>query len=234
MKKILPNLIKACKAYNLIENNDKICIGLSGGKDSLALLVALKKLQNKLPIKFEIIACTIDLSNGQQNWSKITQFCQENGVEHHIVKTDIFNVVFDIRQEKNPCSLCSKMRKGSLYNKAKELGCNKVALAHHADDLIETLFMSMLFEGRLSTFQPKAYLSRTDLTLIRPFCLVFEKDISDFASNLPVLKNPCPMDKTSKRAIIKAEVNKFAECAPFGKQRLLSAIIEKNRYNLFN
>lgn len=234
MKEIMQGLTKACKLYNLIEEGDKICVGLSGGKDSLVLLLALKKLQRKIKTQFEICALTIDLSNGKQDWSKIINFCKELGVEHKVVKTDIFEVVFDIRKEKNPCSLCAKMRKGILYSTAKKMGCNKVAFAHHADDLIETLFMSMLFEGRLNTFHPKVYLSRSDITLIRPFILVLEKHIINQSSNLPIQKNPCPMDKTSKRSEAKNLVESISKIAPLGKERLLSSIIETERYNLFD
>ena len=207
MKEIMKGLVKACKKYNLIEEGDKICVGLSGGKDSLVLLQALQKLQRKIQTKFEICALTIDLSSGKQDWSKISKFCKELGIAHEIVTTDVFEVVFDIRKEKNPCSLCAKMRKGVLYTTAKKLGCNKVAFAHHADDLIETLFMSMLFEGRLNTFHPKVYLSRSDITLIRPLILVEEKYIINQSRGLPIQKNPCPMDKTSKRSEAKNLLN---------------------------
>lgn len=234
MKEIMQGLTKACKLYNLIEEGDKICVGLSGGKDSLVLLQALKKLQAKIKTKFEICALTIDLSSSKQDWSKITEFCNSLGVEHTIITTDIFEVIFDIRKEKNPCSLCAKMRKGVLYSTAKKMGCNKVAFAHHADDLIETLFMSMLFEGRLNTFHPKIYLSRSDITLIRPLILVPEEYIIKQATNLPIQKNPCPMDKTSKRSEAKKLVEYMSKMAPFGKERLISSIIETERYNLFD
>lgn len=234
MKEIMQGLTKACKLYNLIEDGDKICVGLSGGKDSLVLLQALKKLQRKIKTKFDICAITVDLSNGKQDWTKIIEFCKELGIEHTVVTTDIFEVVFDIRKEKNPCSLCAKMRKGVLYSTAKKMGCNKVAFAHHADDLIETLFMSMLYEGRLNTFHPKVYLSRSDLTLIRPFILVLEEHIINQSFNLPIQKNPCPMDKTSKRSEAKKLVEDMSKIAPFGKERLLSSIIETSRYNLFD
>lgn len=234
MKEIMKGLVKACKKYNLIEEGDKICVGLSGGKDSLVLLQALQKLQRKIKTKFEIFALTIDLSSGKQDWSKISEFCKDLGIAHEIVTTNIFEVVFDIRKEKNPCSLCAKMRKGVLYSTAKKLGCNKVAFAHHADDLIETLFMSMLFEGRLNTFHPKVYLSRSNLTLIRPLILVEEKYIINQSQGLPIQKNPCPMDKTSKRSEAKKLVESMSKMAPFGKERLLSAITETNRYNLFD
>lgn len=234
MKEIMQGLTNACKLYDLIEEGDKICVGLSGGKDSLVLLQALKNLQRKIKVHFDICAITVDLSNGKQNWAKIINFCKDLDIEHKVVKTDIFEVVFDIRKEKNPCSLCAKMRKGVLYGAAKQMGCNKVAFAHHADDLIETLFMSMLYEGRLSTFHPKVYLSRSDITLIRPFILVLEQHIINQSFNLPIQKNPCPMDKTSKRSETKKIVENMAQIAPFGKERLLSSITETSRYNLFD
>ena len=234
MKKIMAPIMDACKRYNLIEEGDKICVGLSGGKDSLIMLEALKLLQRKIKTNFNLVAITVDLSGGKQDWSKISEFCDNHDIEHHIATSDIFEIVFEIRKEKNPCSLCSKMRKGILYSKAKELGCNKVAFAHHADDLIETLFMSMLYEGRLSTFVPKAYLSRQDITLIRPMILAFEEDINNLSSNLPIQKNPCPMDKTSKRQVIKDALSSIYKLAPSGRARILSSIIETNRYNLFD
>ncbi len=234
MKKVMQGLTLACKKYNLIEQGDKICVGLSGGKDSLILLKALKKLQSRIKQKFDLCAITIDLTGGKQDWSKIEEFCNNEGVELHIEKTDIFEVVFDFRKEKNPCSLCAKMRKGVLYNKAKELGCNKVAFAHHGDDLIETLLMSMLYEGRMNVFHPKVYLSRTDLTLIRPLILVLEQDIINCCENLPIQKNICPMDKNSKRTEAKKLAETLSKSAPFGKQRLLSAITETERYNLLD
>lgn len=234
MKEIMQGLSKACKLYNLIEEGDKICVGLSGGKDSLVLLQAMKKLQRKTKIHFDLCAITIDLSNAAQDWSKIVEFCKELGVEHTVVTTNIFEIVFDIRKEKNPCSLCAKMRKGVLYDAAKKMGCNKVAFAHHADDLIQTLFMSMLYEGRMSTFHPKVHLSRSNITLIRPFILVLEQHIINQSWNLPIQKNPCPMDKTSKRSEAKKFVDEMSKIAQFGKERLLGSIIQTERYNLFD
>ena len=161
MQKILGKMRKLCEEYELIEDGDKIAVGVSGGKDSLLLLAALKKYQLFAPQKFELIAISIDLSNGEMDFSNVKKFCEKIDVSYYIEKTNVFEVVFDIRKEKNPCSLCANLRRGHLNSKAKELGCNKVALGHHCDDLIETFLMSLFFEGRLYAFEPKSYLSRT-------------------------------------------------------------------------
>ena len=149
---------KACNDFKLIENGDKICVGISGGKDSLTLLKALATYQKFSSEKFQLYAVAVDLSGGKNDYSEIVKFCQELKVNFEIVQSDIFEVVFEIRKEKNPCSLCANMRRGILNSTAKNLGCNKVALGHHKDDFLETFLMSLFYEGRLSTFKPKSYL----------------------------------------------------------------------------
>jgi len=204
---------KAVSEYNMINEGDKICIGVSGGKDSLALLMALNGLKRFYPNKFEIVAICVDLGFGIQDFTRIENFCKELGVELYVVKTDIGSIIFEDRKESNPCSLCAKMRKGSLNDKAKELGCNKIAYAHHIDDIVETFMLSMFFESRIHTFSPVTYLDRTGLTLIRPFLYVYEADIIGFANKykLPVAKNPCPADGYTKRQYMKellADINR--------------------------
>ena len=165
---------RAISDYDMIQDGDKIAIGISGGKDSLCLLYALAGLRRFYPNKFELVAITVDLTNGEMDFSKVKDLCDELDVEYHVIKTDIRNIVFEQRGETNPCSLCSKMRKGSLNDKAKELGCNKTAFAHHKDDIIETMLLSLIYEGRFHSFKPVTYLDRMDLTLIRPLMYVPE------------------------------------------------------------
>lgn len=203
LRKILSGVSKSIFEFNLIENNDKVAVGLSGGKDSLILLAALANFKKFKGQNFELLAITIDQTGGKANYDKLKQFCCDLDVPLYVVKSDIFEIIFDVRNEKNPCSLCAKLRRGILCSEAKKLGCNKLALAHHKDDLIETFFMSLFYEGRINTFSPKTYLSNSDITCIRPLVYVDEKDIISASKNLPIFKNPCPIDKKTKREEIK-------------------------------
>ncbi len=224
---------KLCEEYDLIEDGDKIAVGVSGGKDSLLLLQALKKYQQFSPQKFDLVAISIDLSNGEMDYSQIEKFCKEIDVPFYMEKTNVFEIVFDIRKEKNPCSLCANLRRGHLNSKAKELGCNKVALGHHCDDLIETFLMSLFFEGRLFAFEPKSYLSRTDIYSIRPFLFVEEDDVKRLSASLPVVKNVCPSNHQTQRERAK-EILKSLDCEYSGaKEKLLNAITSPDRYNLW-
>lgn len=234
MQKILSVLRKACEKYNLIEDGDKICVGLSGGKDSLTLLAALKEYQRFCPHKFELIAIAVDLTDGKNDYSKLIKFCSDIGVELVIENSNVFEVVFDIKKEKNPCSLCANMRRGLLNSKAKELGCNKIALGHHKDDFIETFVMSLFFEGRLSSFKPKTYLSRMDLYAIRPLIYCEEKDIERVSKDYPILKNICPADKHTERENAKDFLKKLEERYPDAKEKLFNALIHTERYNLLD
>ena len=225
---------KAIEDFNMIQEGDKIAVGLSGGKDSLTLLTALANFQKFSPQKFELIAITIDQTNGETDLSPLRNYCNELGVEFHIVKTQIFNIIFNERKEKNPCSLCAKMRRGSLNNTAKELGCNKVALAHHSDDLIETFFLSLFYEGRLSTFSPVTYLSNVDITVIRPMLCINEDIIKQSSKNLPIIENICPVNHQTKREDIKKIMGLFEEKFKNIKKQVLNAIIHPERYNLFD
>ena len=175
-QQMLSKLRKGTTKYKMIKDGDKIAVGVSGGKDSVTLLKLLAEYKRFSPEKFDLIAITVDLnfSTFNPDFTPIKQLCDSLDVPFYLQKTDIGQIVFDVRKETNPCALCSKMRKGALYSLAKELGCNKVALGHHADDLIDTLFLSLFYEGRLSTFAPKSYLDRTDLTLIRPMIFLEE------------------------------------------------------------
>ena len=220
----------------MIEDGDKIAVGVSGGKDSLVLLKGLKMYSRFSKEKFEVIAITVDLFNGQTQYEKMQKFCDELGVELHVIKSDIYEVLFEIRKEKNPCSLCSKMRRGALNTKAKELGYNKIALGHHADDLIETFFLSMFYEGRLNTFHPVSFMDRIGLGVIRPLLYVEEADIKGVVRryDLPIIFNSCPADKQTKREYIKDLLKDIKKDIPFVKKRIHSALINPYRYNLFD
>lgn len=234
MQKILSKMRKCIEKYNLIEENDKIAIGVSGGKDSLALLTALKMLHRFYPKKFDLVAICVDLFNGQSDFSKVKDYCELLNVELHIVPSNIYEIVFEDRKEKNPCSLCANLRRGILNSKARELACNKVALGHHFDDLIETFFLSMFYEGRLSTFSPKSYLSKQNLTVIRPLILIEESEIVRVSKSMPVFNNCCPANHKTKREYIKNLLNDIKTDIPFVKKRIHSAITEPERYNLFD
>ncbi|MCR5222817.1 MAG: tRNA 2-thiocytidine(32) synthetase TtcA [Lachnospiraceae bacterium] len=225
LKRLLSYTRKAVDDYHLIDPGDKIAIGISGGKDSLTLLYALNGLRRFYPNPFEIIAVSVDLGF-PINLGPIRQLCEDLDVEYHVVSTDIARIVFQERQEENPCSLCAKMRKGALNESVKKLGCNKVAYAHHKDDVVETLLLSMIFEGRFHTFKPLTYLDRMQLHVIRPLIYVEEADIIGFKNkmDLPVVKNPCPADGYTKREYAKELLRSMNKDHPGTKERLFTAI----------
>lgn len=234
MQKILSVLRKACEEYNLIEDGDKIAVGISGGKDSLTLLAALKRYQSFCGKNFDLIAIAVDLSGGKCDYSKIEKFCKDIDVQLHTIPSNVFEIVFDVRKEKNPCSLCANMRRGLLNSAAKELGCNKVALGHHKDDLIETFILSLFFEGRLSTFKPKTYLSRVQLTVIRPLIYCEEQEIIKASKDYPILYNPCPANKHTERENAKKLLESLNAIYPDCKEKIFNAIIHPERYNLYD
>lgn len=205
MKRILSYIRRACDDYGMIEDGDKIAVGVSAGKDSLALLCGLAQMRRFYPKKYELVAITIDMGFDGMDFAPIADFCKSLDVEYKVVKTQISKIIFDVRKEKNPCSLCAKMRRGALHNAAKEAGCNKVALGHHFDDVVDTFMLNLFFEGRIGTFSPVTYLSNTDLYLIRPMMYMPEKDVVYFANRtaLPVIKSPCPADKNTQRESVK-------------------------------
>ena len=221
---------KAIDDYEMIQEGDKIAIGISGGKDSLALLYALHGLKQFYPKKFEIIAISVHLGYEDMDFSPVQELCDSMGVDYHLVKTDIGNIVFQMRKEDSPCSLCSKMRKGALNDKAKELGCNKVAYGHHKDDVVETMMLSLIYEGRFHSFAPVTYLDRMDLTLIRPLLYLKEADVIGFMHKyeLPVVKNSCPVDGHTKREYVKNLLSDINAEAQGVKERMFSAISNGN------
>ncbi len=204
-KRLLSFVRRAVDDYGMIEEGDRIAVGVSGGKDSLALLCALAELRRFYPKKFEIFAVTADMGFEGGDFSPIEDFCRELNVEYKIVKTDIAKIIFDVRKEASPCSLCAKMRRGCLHAAAQELGCNKVALGHHYDDAIETFMMNLFFEGRLGCFSPTTYLSNRKIHLIRPLIYATEKEIKYFTNKraLPVVTSLCPEDHATEREKMK-------------------------------
>ncbi|WP_083225202.1 tRNA 2-thiocytidine biosynthesis TtcA family protein [Acetivibrio mesophilus] len=189
----------------MIQEGDRIAVGVSGGKDSLALLVALRQIKNFLPVKFELEAVTLTMGIGEFDLSPVKELCKKIDVNYTIEETLIGKIVFEERQEKNPCSLCANLRRGALHNTAKRLGCNKVALAHHMDDVIETFLLSTFYEGRIHTFSPVTYLDRKGLYLIRPLIYTEEKLVKEFikGNNITTVHNPCPANGYTKRQYIK-------------------------------
>ena len=220
---------RAIDDYNMIQDGDRIAIGISGGKDSLTLLYALHGLQRYYPKKFDLEAITVDL--GHPDFvSGIHSLCETMKVPYTVVKTEIVRIVFDERNEKNPCSLCAKMRKGALNDTIKKLGCNKIAYAHHKDDIVETMMMSLIYEGHFYSFPPITHLDRTDLTVIRPLMYVSEADVKGFCNKyqLPVVKSPCPADGYTKRQYVKDLLRKLNQENPGVKERMFSAIVNGN------
>ena len=227
LQQLLSFTRKAVDEYQMIQEGDHIAVGISGGKDSLTLLYALHGLKRFYPNKFELSAITVDLGYEEFDLNPVHELCQELGVPYKVVKTDIAHILFEERKESNPCSLCAKMRKGALNDAVKEMGCNKVAYAHHKDDIIETMLLSLIFEGRFHSFSPKTYLDRMDLTVIRPIMFVDEADVIGFKNkyNLPVVKSKCPVDGYTKRQYAKELVRQLNTAHPGAKNRMFTAIL---------
>lgn len=227
LQQVLSLVRRAVDDYNMIEEGDRIAIGISGGKDSLTLLYALNDLKRFYPRHFDICAVTVDLGFDNLDLRKIHALCDTLNVEYIVVKTDIAQVVFEERREENPCSLCAKMRKGALNQAIKEAGCNKVAYAHHKDDVVETMLMSLIFEGRIHTFAPVTYLDRMELTVIRPLIYMKEADVIGFVNkySVPVVKSPCPADGHTKREYVKNLLQNLNQENPGIKERIFTAVI---------
>ena len=206
MQKLMSQVRKCVRDYRMLEPGDRVVAGVSGGKDSLALLRLLAELRDHSPVPFSLQAVTLDMGYEEMDFSPVADLCQRLQVPYTVKKTQIREIVFDIRKEENPCALCAKLRRGILNDAALELGANKVALGHHYDDAIETFMLSMIYEGRISSFLPVTYMDRTGLTLIRPMLYLHEKTVRNFVEreHLPVVHNPCPADKNTKREDVKA------------------------------
>ena len=223
MQKLMGLVRRCVDDYHMIESGDKIAVGISGGKDSLVLLMLLAGLREYFDKPFELEAITIDMGLGM-DYSPIAGLCEKWNVSYTVVKTEIGPIIFDYRKEKNPCSMCAKMRRGALNQAILERGFHK--LAHHYDDAVETFVMSLLFEGRISCFQPVTNLDRTGIVQIRPLLYIHEKTVDNFAQreNLPVLTNRCPVDKTTKREEVKQLIFQLSQTYPDLKERIFGAM----------
>ncbi len=219
----------------MIEDGDRVAVGVSGGKDSLLLLYALSLYRRFSKTKYELRAFTLSMGEPFDT-SGIARLCAQLDVPYTVKKTDIFQVLFDIRKEKNPCSLCAKMRRGALNDLCREYGCNKLALGHHRDDVLETLVLSLLHEGRIHTFHPKTYLDRTGITVIRPMVYLPEKHVIHMqkALDLPVVKNPCPADGSTEREEAKALLDELCKKYPNARELMLSALRNTAQYGLWD
>ena len=228
LQRLTTLLRKSIQRYGMIAEGDSVAVGLSGGKDSLCLLMGLAALRRFYPIPFTLHAIHVDVGAGMppEAIAAMADFCASLDVPFHHVKTDIYQIVFEERKEKNPCSLCAKMRKGALNAKALELGCRKIAYAHHKDDFIETLMMNLLLEGRCECFPPVTQLDKTGLQVIRPMLLVDERDVIGFTRRheLPVVKNPCPADGETRREDVKQFIRDSRSQFPNIRQSLFSAV----------
>lgn len=225
MQKLLGLMRRCIDDYHMISSGDRIAVGISGGKDSLALLVLLARLRDFFDKSFELQAITVDMGLGM-DYTAIAALCREYAVPYSIVQTQIAPIIFEHRKEKNPCSMCAKMRRGALNQAALEHGCGKVALGHHYDDAVETFLMSLIFEGRISCFQPVTDLDRSGIVQIRPMLYIHEKTLARFTEQeaLPVIQNRCPVDKTTKREEIKQLIYSLSATYPDLKERIFGAM----------
>ena len=230
MQKILGYLRKAIEHYNMIEEGDTIAVGLSGGKDSITLLMGLKALQRFYPKKFDIVAISVNPNFDFFDSKFLKTTCENLGVKYVEAQSNIKEIVFDIRKEKNPCSLCANLRRGILNSTAIEEGCNKLALGHNEDDVLETFFLNLLYAGNLSTFAPTSYMDKSQITLIRPLVYASEKDIRNFIkrNNIAVMPKNCPMDGISKREYMKELLYKFVIDIPNVRANIMGAIKRSN------
>ena len=240
MKKLLAQIRKADQMFGLIEDKDRIAIGLSGGKDSSLLLYAMYLYhflyENTYKKTFEIVGIHIDLNFGEDDFGSLKDWFSKYPIEIVYEQSKIQGILsLNLHKGKIDCSLCSTLKKGAVIRKAKELGCNKVAFAHHADDAIETLLMNMIYGGRIATFDPKMYLDHSDTTFIRPFCLSFESDISKTCHqlNIPIIKSGCPNDGYTKRQDIKEMLHSLYHNYPRAKENFLLSLYNKEHLNLY-
>ena len=223
MQRLMGLMRRCIEDYNMIAPGEKIAVGVSGGKDSLVLLQLLAALRQYMD--FQLEAITIDMGLGM-NYSGIEKWCEELDVPYTVIKTEIGSIIFEYRKEKNPCSMCSKMRRGALNQAIVDRGIRKIALGHHYDDAVETFLMSLLFEGRISCFQPVTDLDRTGVIQIRPMLYIHEKTVDNFATRmgLPIVENRCPVDKTTKREETKNLIYELSKTYPDLKERIFGAM----------
>lgn len=232
MQHILGLVRRCVEDYRMIGPNDRIAVGVSGGKDSLLTLVALAQLRRFYPIPFSLEAITLEMGMPGMDFSPVAALCEKLEVPYQRIQVPVYQIVFEERREKNPCSLCAKLRRGSLHTALTERGIHKIALGHHYDDAIETLLMNLLFEGRIGCFQPVTYLNRTDVTQIRPLLYCREDEIRRTVERLqlPVVHNPCPADGSSRRQEVKELIGQLEKTYPDLKQKLFGSI---QRYPLY-
>ncbi len=235
MKSLSGFMRKTIETYGLITDGDRVAVGLSGGKDSMALLFLLKRYQHFSPFKFHLEALTVDMGFNNFDLEAAKAFCHELEVPYTIVKTDIAKVVFEIREEKNPCALCANMRRGALAQAMNEKNLNLLALGHHADDALSTLFLNMLYSGKMNTLEYKSYLSRANIHVIRPFLDASEAQVvgTIHSEKIPVLKSPCPMDKHTKREDVAMMLKTLYREVPNSRKNLLTAMRNEDQCNLF-
>ena len=233
LQRLLSLTRKAVDTFNLIESGDKIAVGISGGKDSLTLLYALNGLKRFYPNSFTIEAITVDLGHPGFDLIQIKALCSELNVPYTIVQTEIAQIIFNERKEPNPCSLCAKMRKGALNDAAKKAGCNKIAYAHHKDDFVETMLMSMIYQGQFYAFPPVTWFEDKGIRVIRPLMYVEEGQVRGFIrrQEIRILKSPCPVDGTTRRAYVKDLLMKLDRETPGAKERMFHAIVTGNIYD---
>ncbi|MCA0384713.1 MAG: tRNA 2-thiocytidine biosynthesis TtcA family protein [Firmicutes bacterium] len=236
MSNILGSLRKTIQEKQLISDGDRVAVGLSGGKDSMALLSALKRFQSFSPIPFTLTAVTIDMGFENFDLEAAKAFCHSLEVPYHIIPTDIAKIVFELRDEKNPCALCANMRRGALASAMKSLDLNVLALGHHADDALSTLFLNMLYSGKLNTLEYHSFLSRSEIHVIRPFLDTSEANIIHYvkSNHIPVLKSPCPMDRKTKRETMNHLLSTLYKEIPHSRVNLLTAMRNKDQCNLFD
>lgn len=227
LQQLLSLTRRAIDDYKMINEGDRIAVGISGGKDSLTLLYALTAIRKFYPKHFDIEAVTVNTGIDGMDFTPVKQLCSELEVNYNIIDTQIYDIVFNGRKEENPCSLCAMLRKGAFNNKAEELGCSKVAYAHHKDDVVETFLMSLLYEGRIHTFSPVTTLDRKGLTVIRPLIYITEANVIGFKNRykLPVVKNLCPADGHTKREYVKNIVKNLNRENTGARDRIFTAIV---------
>lgn len=225
MERILSLVRRCVEDYDMIKPGDRIAVGVSGGKDSLTLLAALAKLRHFYPVPFTVEGLTLDMGGGME-FGPVHDFCRALDVPYTVIPTEISHIIFDVRKEKNPCSMCAKMRRGALHSAMQERGIHKIALGHHYDDAVETFFLSLVFEGRLSCFQPVTWLDRTEITQIRPLLYCGEQLVAATAKRLdfPIVHNPCPANGYTKRQEVKELVAELGERYPGLKGRVFGAM----------
>ena len=230
LQKLMSQTRQALDDYHMICEGETIAVGISGGKDSLALLQTLNGLKRYYSPTFQLIAVTVDVGFKNINFDAIKQMCEEMNIPYYVISTEIYQIVFKERNESNPCSLCSKMRKGAINQFLTENHISKLAYAHHKDDVIETMMLSLLFEGRFHTFSPVTYLSQTNITLIRPFIYVNEADIIGYMNRnkMPVIKSACPADGNTKREYIKQLIKEMNCTSKDVKKKLFTAVVNSD------